>query len=159
MNQKQRLERSVLDRFLEAYNQLNGTHLRFRKHSDKPDFIAEDSTCNHVIGIEVTHLYYDPDEAKILLGRSSKNNHDSMYANELIVTLNKRLQNKTESARKYKFKHKMLLIVGVASPIFDKSTFDRYGEDIIIPAGVFDEVWLVFRNFSTEPLRALKRLK
>lgn len=159
MNEKARLEKATLDYFLEAYNGLRGTHLELKEHSDKPDFIVKDSETNQIVGIEVSHLFYDPDEAKILLGRSAEPIHNLMNSTELLATLNKLLHNKTESAQKYEFKGKMFLIVRVASPIFDKSTFDMFEEGIVIPPNVFNEIWLVFRDCSRLVWDELKCLK
>lgn len=159
MNEKVKLERAALNYFLESYNRFKETHLEFKKHSDKPDFIVKDSESNQIVGVEVTHLFYDVDEAKMLLGRSDKDAHGLMNSTELIATLNERLKDKTESAREYKFRDSMFLIVRVASPIFDKSTFDRFEEDILIPLNIFDEIWLVFYDFSRRAWGDLKCLK
>jgi len=159
MNQKVKLEQAALNYFVEAYNSLNSTHLQPKEHRDKPDFIAEDSDSNRTVGIEVTGLFYDEDEAKMLLGRSAKPIHSVMNSRELIMTLNKSLEDKAKKAQKYKFKDEMFLIVRVASPIFDQSTFDMFERDIIIPSSIFSEIWLVFYNSSKQAWDDLKRLK
>lgn len=159
MNEKVRLEKAALDYFIKAYNSLRGTHLEFKEHSDKPDFIVKDSESNQIVGIEVKHLFYDPNEAKILLGRSAMPNHSLMSSTELVTTLNKLLKNANESAKKYEFKDKMFLIVRVASPVFDKSPFDMFEGDIINLPTIFSEIWLVFYDFSRQAWGDLKRLK
>ncbi|MFC2021558.1 hypothetical protein ACFLU1_07280, partial [Chloroflexota bacterium] len=120
---------------------------------------VEDSESGQTIGIEVKHLFYDPDEAKILLGRSTKPNHNQMNTTELITTLNKLLEVAAESAESYDFNEKIFIIIRVASPIFDKSTFDMFEEDIIIPPSVFNEIWLIFYDSSKHAWGNLKYLK
>ena len=159
MNEKTKLEKAALDYFVEAYNNRGFTKLKFKKHSDKPDFIVEDSQTNRAIGIEIKHLYYDCDEAKILLDRSDKPIHNMMNSTKIIMKLNKLLQNAAESAKKYGFKDELFLIVRVASPIFDKSSFDMFEGDIVIPSILFKEIWLLFYDFSRQAWGELKKLK
>jgi len=89
-------------------------------------------------------LYYDSKEAKMLLGRSSDKIHGLMKSTAILQTLNERLKKKSTQAEEYKFEGKMFLVVRVASPIFDKSTFDLFEADIIVPSNVFDQIWLLF---------------
>ena len=158
MEERLNLERATLDYFLDAYNQRKGTHLKFKGHSDKPDFIVEDLGSSKIVGIEVAHLFYNKDEAKMLLGRSSKLITELMNSSELIKKLNKILENKTAAARKYKFSDRMFLIVRVASRIFDRSTFDMFNKNMVVPPNIFDEIWLVFYDSSTLAWDDLKQL-
>ncbi|MFA5317144.1 MAG: hypothetical protein WC369_06980 [Dehalococcoidales bacterium] len=145
-SEKTNLERTALDKFLNEYNRLNVTTLKFKEHQDKPDFLVEDSKNTKIIGIEVKDLFYDEDEAKILLGRSDTPHHSLMNSNTIIEKLNECLVSATEKAQKYKFNYEMFLLIRVASPIFDISTFDIYKTDIVVPPNIFSEIWLIHQN-------------
>ncbi|MFC1938703.1 hypothetical protein ACFLWM_00910 [Chloroflexota bacterium] len=158
MDEKTKLEKSALIIFLEIYNRLNGTNLEFEKHCDRPDIIVKDRISKQELGIEVKHLPYDEDEAKILLGRSISPIHSLMSSAKLIEKLNNLLKEATETARKYEFKNKMFLIIRVASRIFDKQDFELHKEDIQIPPNIFSEIWLVFGTTSGTVRKGLMRL-
>ncbi|RLC36773.1 hypothetical protein DRH29_03825 [candidate division Kazan bacterium] len=157
MAEKKKLEKAAFDYFIKSYNLFNGTNFQFNKHSDKPDFIAEDD--GQMLGVEVTHLFYDDNEAKILLGRADKRISGIMKADELIKTLNIKLADKVEQAAKYDFKNRMILVIRVASPVFDKSDFDREENSIKVPQSVFSEIWMLFYDTNTQSWSDLKQLK
>ncbi len=159
MNEGSRLEKAALNHFLETYNRLSGTHLEFEKHRDRPDFIVKDRMSKQELGIEVKHLYYDEDEAKTLLNRSTSSTHSLMSSTKLVEKLNDLLKEAIETARKYEFRNKMFLIIRVASPIFDKQDFELHEEDVQLPPDIFSEIWLIFRDTSKGTWSDLKRLK
>jgi len=159
VDEKHRLEESCLLQFVHGYNKLMRTHLRYIRHQDRPDFIVEDSESTRFIGIEVKHLFYDSEEAKILLGRSKRNNHALMNSHKLIGALNECLKNAAKRAQKYDFDGELFLVVRVASPIFDRSTFELFRNSIVIPTNVFNEIWLIFYDAQKQMWGELKRLK
>lgn len=156
--EKWALEREAAELFVESQNQSDGTNLVLEKHSDKPDFIARDDF-GRTVGIEITHLFYDDDEARLLLGRTMSPHLPEEDAREIIEVLNRRLAQKEEKARKYKFDHSMILVIRVASPVFDKATFDEFQTLIKVPQSVFDQIWLLFNDESGVAEDNLKQLK
>ncbi len=137
--EKEQLEKSTIEYFVKAYPR----QLRVLEHSDKPDFTLIDENDRSKIGVEVAHLWHDKKEAKILLGRSTQTTHGVMCANDLIKVLNSLLNQKTTKINGFRPHHKFFLVVRVASPIFDKSNFDMYENDIICPKNKYSEIWLV----------------
>ncbi len=133
------LEKYAVKYFIEAYPK----PLEELEHSDKPDFTLIDKSDNSKIGVEIAHLWHDKEEAKLLLGRSTPTAHGIMCANDLIEVLNTLLDKKATKIEGYKTHDKYFLVIRVASPIFDKSTFDMYEKDIIFPENRYDEIWLV----------------
>lgn len=95
----------------------------------------------------------------MLLGRSDREIHGVMNSSDLIKVLNNRQKEKVAAAKNYNFEHRMFLVIRVTSPIFDKSTFDMFEADIIIPQNTFDQIWLIFRDLSRQSWGDLKRLK
>lgn len=162
MSEKTELEEAACNYFIDAYNQRRGTAFKIKQHRDKPDFVVEDPVSGQVVGIEITHLYYDPEDAKMLLGRSNKKLHEPhgpMNDTDWIDTLSTRLQEKDLAGREYNFEHRMFLVVRVAPSPFDKSTLQMYEDDIVIPPSAFDEIWLLLYASSRQAWTDLRRLK
>lgn len=159
MNEKSQLERATLDYFIKAYNHLEKKRLELIKHGDRPDFITKDSLLNEIIGIEVKELFYDSDEAKILLGRSDTLTHGMMLIDRLIIKLNDLIEKASESAKKYEFKSSLFLVIRIASPIFDKEDFQRFRDNIRVTLDTFSQIWLLFYNNSTLNWDNLERIK
>ena len=137
--QKNQLEIAAIQYFIKAYPQ----KLKVLEHSDKPDFTLIDGTNNQKIGAEIAHLYHDKKEAQILLGNSEETIHGIMCADDLIKVLNSLINQKTNKIKGYRSHDKSILVIRVASPIFDKSTFDMHEDAIICPKNDYDEIWLV----------------
>ncbi len=104
----------------------------------------------------VTTLFYDSEEARILLlGRSKKTSHEPMSADELIIRLNGILKAKSKKVKMYNPHDQFFLVIISASAIFGKATFDNFDRDIVVPKNKYKEIWL----FSPEQDGELKRLK
>lgn len=159
-NEKPELEVAACNYFLQSYNSFLKTNFSLIDHDDKPDIIIKDNNSGEVIGLEVTHLFYDTNEAKILLGRSLNIIHDPMNMYTLVQRLNDLLQKKTEAALKYSFAKRMFLLVRVASPIFFLSDFEIYEDEINIPMfNPFDQIWLLLFNDQSQKYEDIKPLQ
>ncbi len=159
LQEKWALEREAAEAFVFAFNELNSTHFKLAKHADKPDFTATEKDTNQTVGIEITHLFYDDEEAKLLLNRSQSNYMELVETGELIDVLNKRLAIKAEKGNKYIFNDPIHLVVRVASPLVHKSDFDKHNSKIQVPESVFEHTWLVFQDDSTVPADKIKQLQ
>lgn len=146
LEEKWVLEREAADAFIQAYNEQNTTHFELAKHTDKPDFIATEKDTHETVGIEITHLFYDDEEAKLLLDRSKDNYLELVETGELIAVLNKRLVIKAEKGLQYTCDGPMFLVVRVASPLVHKSDIDAHEDLIHIPESPFEHIWLIFRD-------------
>lgn len=82
-----------------------------------------------------------------------------MDSETAIRRLNDLLEQKWEKAKAYRFSGRMFLVVRVPSIIFDKSTFDLFEDDICLPSGVFEQVWLLFYDSTSQTWGELKRLR
>ena len=155
-DEKDKLEGYALDYFLNKHK----PYWELVEKKEKPDFLLRSKETGKQFGIEVTHLWYDDEEARMLLGRSNKKVSDLQNADTLIKELNNRLVKKDTKARKYKFDKPMFLLIRITSRVFDKSTFDMYETDIVIPPDcIFKAIWLLFYNFDTQKWKDLKPLK
>ena len=68
-NEKRLMEIAAIQIFLQHYNQINGSDYSLLRMQERPDALITNSQ-GVILGIEVTHLFYEPYEAKMLLGRS-----------------------------------------------------------------------------------------
>lgn len=146
LKEKLKLEELAIDVFLKHYNSFRDDDLRVLEHRDRPDFLVQNLKTKEKVGVEITHLFYDDEEAKMVFGRPYKRIDNEFDFNELIFVLNHRLIDKTQDAKDYDFIGQIILAIRVASPAFDKYSFDLYEKDIIIPEKIFSEIWLVFHD-------------
>lgn len=162
MNEKEALEEAACLYFIDSYNKAHGTHFEIKKHQDKPDFLMRNPDTGEMMGVEVTHLFYDSEEAKMLLGRSSlplqPDKEKSFYA--LAGRLNDLLAKKVKVAVAYDFGYKIFLLVRVACPIFNKSHFEMCSDWIDLHSGnPFAEVWFLFYSESTDTFSDLLQIQ
>ncbi|MFX4263524.1 hypothetical protein ACOBQJ_15165 [Pelotomaculum propionicicum] len=162
MDEKWLLEQAAAEHFVAALNKLYATSYRVIEHSDKPDVIIRDLASGDTIGIEVTHLFYNGDEAKELLGKSDESNSrpdNDIVVIELIEKLNDLLEQKAQKARGYNHNHKLSLLVRVASPVFGTDDFDRFEHYIRVPISDYRHIWLLFFNAKSEKWDVIRTLK
>lgn len=144
--EKWNLEEGAIKCFLPLYNKNKGTSFVIKSHRDKPDFIIYDAKKDFNIGVEIAHLYYDPKEAKMILGRNNSLMHGLEIFNKLIDELNKLLSNKSNDVKNYSYTGDMILVVRVISPIFSAESFETYWAHIQVPDSKFSEIWLLNRS-------------
>ena len=78
----------------------------------------------------------------------------------LIEKLNAEMAEKANRAAKYDHEGKLILLIRVASPIFDKQDFEMYEEEIIVPElNTFTEIWLLLWSANTRTYSDLKQLQ
>lgn len=162
MNENDALEEAACLYFIDAYNKSHGTHFEIKEHRDRPDFLVGASNTSETMGVEVTYLYYDSEEAKTLLGRSSLPPHPDKEKNfdALAGRLNDLLMDKVKAAVAYDFGHKLFLLVRVACPVFNKSDFEMCSDWIDLHSGnPFAEVWLLFYSEQTATFSDLLQIQ
>lgn len=160
MNEKLALELAACTYFIASYNGLHKTKFQIQKHQDRPDFLLKDVDTGEMVGVEVMHLYYDAVEAKMVLGRLSGKLHGVMTISHLIQQLNSDLADKINTAASYDFPGKLILLVRVASPIFDRQDFDMYEDEITVPQpNTIAEIWLLFWDQTTGTYSNLKQIQ
>ena len=160
MSEKLNLELAACSYFIDSYNAIHRTKLKLVEHRDKPDFLLCDAVTGEQVGVEVTHLFYDAKEAKMVLGRLSKQLHGVMTINQLIEKLNADLAEKTSRAAKYDFECNLVLLIRVASQIFDKQDFEMYEDEIDVPKlNTFSEIWLLFWSQNSGTYSDLMQLQ
>ncbi len=146
MNEKEWLEESLINYFIEAMNNMHNSNYSVIVHRDRPDFIVEDKQQSTKFGVEITHLYYDNEEAKELLGHEHMTYSKVENIEHYINILNKLLHKKVHKVEGYDQSFNLILLVGVTSPLFTRNDFENSREDIIVPENKFSVICLVFFN-------------
>ncbi|HBY19413.1 MAG TPA: hypothetical protein DEG71_00050 [Clostridiales bacterium] len=146
MNEKEWLEKSLISYFIKAINNMHNTNYSITIHRDRPDFIIGDTLQNKNFGVEITHLFYDEEEAKELLGHVPMINSKVENIEHYINILNKLLNKKAHKAKAYDHSHELVLLVGITSPLFTWGDFENSREYIVIPQNDFSIICLVFFN-------------
>ncbi|URJ58873.3 hypothetical protein [Paenibacillus polymyxa] len=131
-DEKSALEEVAISIFIDLYNFNRQDDLKVVKKQECPDYILK-NTKEDFIGIEVTHLFYDPEEAKMLLGRSTKEFHGLENSTHYIETLNELLKQKEKKIDKYNAVYPVALLVRNASPVYGMSDFLKYKSAIYKP--------------------------
>jgi hypothetical protein len=159
MEEKARLERAACEGFVQSYNAKYCTSFVVKEHRDRPDFLIADAF-GEKIGIEMTHLYYDREQAKTSLGRGEKEKfHGTMRTGELITALNTLLESKAAQAAKYNFGNRLFLVIRNTSPIHELADFEMFEEDIHIPPShPFSHIWLLCQDPMTNKWTGLAEL-
>ncbi|WP_338552447.1 hypothetical protein [Paenibacillus sp. KS-LC4] len=147
--EKRELERTAVRIFIHLYNQNYESKLRLLYQRERPDAVLQHRN-HHIIGVEITHLFYDSEEAKRLLGRSKSPNLNLEVVEMLIAELNKRIQTKEMKINNYATAYPIALIIRNASPAFGMSDILRAKELIYKPQGRFTHVWFLSRDGSDE---------
>lgn len=142
--EKAELEQAALDLFLTIYNANRDVPISVLHRQERPDFVLTDPDDN-VLGLEVTHLFYDQLEAMTLLGRSNLSIHGYEVISESLDTLNRLLKQKEEKMRKYEADYPVSLLIRNSTRIFGMSDFLKYKETIYKPDGAL-HIWFLSRD-------------
>jgi hypothetical protein len=159
LDEKWLIEESAALALVEILNLQQGMKYEIFKHADRPDIVIENQLDGTRLGVEVTHLFYDSDEARFILGRSREAVHPPEYMDEYILRLNTLLQQKSEKAKGYNHEYPLALLIRVVSPLFHMLNFNAYDSKIVVPTSDFKIIWLLFYDFLERRWTLLKRLR
>lgn len=140
-----RLEKAALDWFLRGYHRRKRIRYFLVRLGDRPDAILEAPDGSR-IGVEITHLFYDRQEAEMLLGRSrTRGPHGGERFSDLLGELDRLICKKAEQIGEYRCPYPVVLVVRAASPIFSGQDFEAAEArgEIRVPEGAFHEVRLL----------------
>lgn len=144
---KEIAEQVIFNRFRKPYENLIGVDLSNITHQDKPDFLATIPTTGEIIGIEVTGVYQDEEEAKIQYWRVDEWGWYSGDQEKIIAEMNRVLASKAKKSKDYKFDGRLLLAMFLGSLVFNEAIDMKYIKPYIkIPENNFSEIWVIIRN-------------
>lgn len=148
-DQKKAMEQAAIDIFLELYNVKNKVPLRMVQQQEKPDALLEDAM-NNRIGLEVTHLYYDTEEARLMLSRSQLTKPSVEGIDTFIQVINDRIQSKEHKLKDYSHDYPCMLLIRNVSLLFGMSDVLGQKRKLVLPRGHFTHVWLLSRDFTPD---------
>jgi len=146
MTEKQWLEKSLMDYFIDSMNKMHGLYYSIVAHKDRPDFIVKEKKQNKKFGVEVTNLYYDSEDAREIFGRGIMTNSKVENIEHYVFILNQLLDKKAHKSKGYDPNLDLILLIGVTSMLFDRNDFENSIPDIFIPESKFSIICLVFFN-------------
>ncbi len=147
--EKHQLERTAARIFLRLYNVNHSGKLRLLYQREKPDAVLQRHD-QSLLGMEITHLFYDSEEAKLLLGRSKGRVDSKEVVEMLIAELNKRIQIKEAKISQYERDYPIALLIRNVSETFGMSDILRAKEQLYKPQGRFTNVWFLSRDKTDE---------
>ena len=158
--EKHDLERAAAAIFIGIYNQNHTPKLRLLYQRERPDAVLQiQDPLQRQLGMEITHLFYDSEEAKRLLGRSKNHAHSQELIELLVKELNYRIQTKEAKISTYATEYPIALLIRNASPSFGMSDILREKHLLYKPQGKFTHVWFLTRDGTNEwLLKDLNRL-
>ncbi|MGC7870330.1 hypothetical protein ACPUYX_02235 [Desulfosporosinus sp. SYSU MS00001] len=159
LNEKWLIEEGAAQALVALLNSQQGKDYRIIKHADRPDIVIENQQNGRRLGVEVTHLFYDSDEARAVFGRSRAQSHPPEYIEEYIRRLNVLLEQKSEKAKGYSHENPLALLIRVVSPVFHMVDFEVYASKIQVPPSDFAIIWLLFYDFQARAWTLLERLR
>lgn len=143
-DEKSALEEAAVNIFVDLYNFNRKDYIEVAERRECPDYIIKNIE-GDFMGLEVTHLFYDSEEAKMRLGRSTKEMHGLENSTNIIGTLNELLKQKEKKIDKYNAPFPTALLIRNASPVFGMSCFLSNKRAIYKP-GKYTHVWFVSKD-------------
>ncbi|OKP88503.1 hypothetical protein A3844_07315 [Paenibacillus helianthi] len=143
-DEKYALENAALGIFLNLFNLNHKDQLKLVEKRESPDFVLENLK-GELLGLEVAHLFYDSEEAKMILGRSNNDLHGIEIYENFISALNHLLKQKEKKILKYENTYPTALLIRNASPIFGMSCLLR-NKNLIYKPRVYNNVWFVSKD-------------
>lgn len=143
--EKKNLEKQAIMIFLSLFNIEIKSNYRVIAIQECPDALIENGDGN-ILGLEVTHLFYDFLEAKIVLGKIRSKARRPEEFTILLNGLNELLKKKVNKLSNYKNENPCLLLIRNTSLVFGMNDFIDNREKIEIPKNNFQSIWLVSRG-------------
>jgi hypothetical protein len=148
-DEKKALEQAAIDIFLELYNANNEVILQLVQQQEKPDALLEDAM-NNRIGLEVTHLFYDTEEARLMMSRSELTKPGEEVLDTFIKVINDRIHSKEQKFQDYSHDYPCMLLIRNISLLFGMSDVLGQKHKLVLPRGQFTQVWLLSRDFTPD---------
>lgn len=148
-DEKKALEQAAIDIFLELYNVNNEVALQMVRQQEKPDALLEDAGGGR-IGLEVTHLFYDTEEARLMMSRSELTKPGAEVLETFIKVINNRIVSKELKFQDYSHDYPCMLLIRNVSLLFGMSDVLSLKHKLVPPSGLFTQVWLLSRDFTPD---------
>lgn len=144
---KARLERAAMLMFIRAMRLKYGRTLSIYEQRERSDFWALDEAGRQV-GVEITHLYHNEEEARFLNGRALTDIHPITTTDGFLDALNRSLLKKAPLSFNYEAPDGLMLLIRVTSPQVKKAEIEANLARVQMPPSAFDEVWMLFYDYD-----------
>ena len=144
-DEKKAMEQAAIDIFSDLYNVNHEVSLRMVQQQEKPDALLEDARDNR-IGLEVTHLFDDTEEARLMLSRSELTKPSDEGIDMFMKVINDRIQSKEYKLKDYSHDYPCMLLIRNLSLLFGMSDILGRKRSLVLPHGHFTQVWLLSRD-------------
>src|SRR5690606_39026187 len=112
---------------------------------DKPDAVLQYANRNK-LGLEITHVFYNADEARRLLGRSDHFEDYPKSLDKWVEELNALIKRKEQKIESYDQGFPVALLIRNSSPDIGMSQILSKKEQIYRSANKFENIWLLSRD-------------
>ncbi|MCD1262033.1 hypothetical protein B5M42_024950 [Paenibacillus athensensis] len=147
--EKKAMELAAVDIFLELHNLNYKRQMELLHMQERPDAVLRD-TSGGLLGMEVTHLFYDNEEARQLMGNSRQVLPGSEQLEHFVQEINRRIRIKEEKLRDYSHDYPCALLIRNVSTMYGMSDVLRKKQLLHKPGGHFTHVWLLSRDFTPD---------
>jgi hypothetical protein len=149
---KELAQEAIINKFAEAYASNCGDYLENISSRERPDFEATINQTGERIGIEVTGLYQNQREAMINYNKIPEWETFTGSLDEIVSSLNIRLEKKAALSSKYEFDGRLLLAIWAGSMIYNQPIdFEFILDKIKVPSSNFDQIWLLLEDKKGKP--------
>lgn len=159
MEEKERIERKALAYFLRLYNRKFRTKYHLKVKRERPDFEVRDKLSEHILGVEISHIFHDKKEAMMMLGRDMSHIHGIITAQDHVDVLMRVLKKKAEKVKGYSFDGPVILVLRDFSRLFDASAIFDPSLGLKVPASDYQEIWYLTRTRPVDKWDSLLQIK
>jgi hypothetical protein len=149
---KKTAEKIIFYRFKDVYEKEKDIILENIVHDESPDFIAINKNDDSSVGIEVTGVYQNKEEAMLQYWR--QDGWQDFFVgdqSELIKAFNDVLSKKAKKSFKYTPADKQILAIYMGSMVFQESIdLEFMRPEIIIPENKFSEIWILIKSYESK---------
>jgi hypothetical protein len=121
------------------------------KNRERPDFSVRINKTGELIGVEVTGIFQNEEEAKIMWGKYKNWNKFTGDNEELINELQRIIYKKIEKVLEYDFDGRIFLVIFLGSIVFNEWADACYLHKYLnIPFNKFERIYLLVKEKTTE---------
>jgi hypothetical protein len=144
-------EKVIVEKFAKAYALEHAIYLEDISDRERPDFEATIKETGERVGIEVTGLYQNQEEAMINYGKIPEWDTFTGSLDEIVTSLNILLEKKATLSSEYEFEGRLLLAIWAGSMVFNRPfDFKFILDQIKVPSSQFNQIWLILEDEKDE---------
>ncbi len=148
--EKRRIEHEAIKLFIALVNARSEGQVRLLYQRERPDAVLENTRNRTKLGVEITHLFYNENEARQMFGRSVQQDNGPGSFAILLDELNNRIARKEAKFTHVKLDYPISLLIRNASSLYGLTHFIANAEQIARSRHIFQDIWLLTRDGNLE---------